>query len=105
MQTHGLPLCLCDMTHDCRMQNKSGKAPGTRAGPVMVAVDSGLLMFGGVGGSGVPFAQECWLLQLGPNPLLGLKDNEVCAAQATLMQTFIVCTDAASQQRQQCHGI
>lgn len=43
----------------------------------MVAVDSGLLMFGGVGGSGVPFAQECWLLQLGPNPLLGLKDNEV----------------------------
>lgn len=45
----------------------------------MVAVDSGLLMFGGVGGSGVPFAQECWLLQLGPNPLLGLKDNEVCS--------------------------
>ena len=44
----------------------------------MVAVDPGLLMFGGVGGSGVPFAQECWLLQLGPNPLLGLKDNEVC---------------------------
>ena len=43
----------------------------------MVAVDSGLLMFGGVVGGGMPFAQDCWLLQLGPNPLLGLRENEV----------------------------
>ncbi len=59
------------------MQNKSGKEPGTRAGPVMVAVDAGLLMFGGVASGDIPFAPECWLLQLGPSPLLGLKDNEV----------------------------
>ena len=59
------------------MQNKSGKEPGTRAGPVMVAVEAGLLMFGGVAGGEVPFAPECWLLQLGPSPLLGLKENEV----------------------------
>ncbi|KAL3132433.1 hypothetical protein ABBQ32_008991 [Trebouxia sp. C0010 RCD-2024] len=57
-------------------KNKSGKEPGTRAGPVMVAVDAGLLMFGGVAGGDVPFAPECWLLQLGPSPLLGLKENE-----------------------------
>lgn len=43
----------------------------------MVAVDAGLLMFGGVAGGDVPFAPECWLLQLGPSPLLGLKENEV----------------------------
>ena len=60
------------------MQNKSGKEPGTRAGPVMVAVDAGLLMFGGVASGDIPFAPQCWLLQLGPSPLLGLKDNEVC---------------------------
>lgn len=45
----------------------------------MVAVDAGLLMFGGVAGGDVPFAPECWLLQLGPSPLLGLKENEVHA--------------------------
>ena len=61
------------------MQNKSGKEPGTRAGPVMVAVDAGLLMFGGVASGDIPFAPECWLLQLGPSPLLGLKENEVRA--------------------------
>lgn len=43
----------------------------------MVAVEAGLLMFGGVAGGDVPFAPECWLLQLGPSPLLGLKENEV----------------------------
>ena len=59
------------------VQNKSGKEPGTRAGPVMVAVEAGLLMFGGVASGEVPFAPECWLLQLGPSPLLGLKENEV----------------------------
>ncbi|DBA99069.1 TPA: hypothetical protein ACH3X1_014205 [Trebouxia sp. C0004] len=57
-------------------KNKSGKEPGTRAGPVMVAVEAGLLMFGGVASGDIPFAPECWLLQLGPSPLLGLKENE-----------------------------
>lgn len=50
----------------------------------MVAVEAGLLMFGGVAGGDVPFAPECWLLQLGPSPLLGLKENEV-----TVNLTFI----------------
>ena len=63
------------------MQNKSGKEPGSRAGPVMVAVDAGLLMFGGVASgdhtASTPFAPECWLLQLGPSLLLGLRENEV----------------------------
>lgn len=61
-------------------KNKSGKEPGSRAGPVMVAVDAGLLMFGGVASgdntASTPFAPECWLLQLGPSPLLGLRENE-----------------------------
>ena len=50
----------------------------------MVAVDAGLLMFGGVAsgdqGTSNPFTPECWLLQLGPSPLLGLKDNEVISS-------------------------
>ena len=61
----------------------------------MVAVDAGLLMFGGVASGDVPFAPECWLLQLGPSPLLGLRENEVCTvitrARACLLHTAVVC--------------
>ena len=57
----------------------------------MVAVDAGLLMFGGVAGGDVPFAPECWLLQLGPSPLLGLKENEVSCITRQLMMGHAGC--------------
>ena len=77
--------------HASLIQNKSGKEPGTRAGPVMVAVEAGLLMFGGVAGGDVPFAPECWLLQLGPSPLLGLKENEVTSNLMHILFCILEC--------------
>ena len=78
--TDSVTTTILDLLMHLCVQNKSGKEPGTRAGPVMVAVEAGLLMFGGVAGGDVPFAPECWLLQLGPSPLLGLKENEVTSS-------------------------
>lgn len=55
----------------------------------MVAVEAGLLMFGGVASGDVPFAPECWLLQLGPSPLLGLRENEV--GPTLLLVSAVLC--------------